>query len=127
MITGYLNTKLEAVIALEVFGADGQPHTIEAVIDTGYSSFLTLPASVVSALGLNSIGNEQLTLADGSEIVSAICQATIIWDGQLSDIAVDTLETMPLIGMAMMSGYDLSARIVVGGRVTLTAYTPSSS
>ena len=42
-------------------------------------SIIGSQGEVVTALGLNSIGVEQLTLADGSEITADLCPVTIIW------------------------------------------------
>jgi len=82
MITGRVNSNREAVISLAVSGPQGETREIEAVIDTGYSGYLTLPGAVVAALGLSSIGLSYLTLADGSEIPSDVCLVTVDWDGQ---------------------------------------------
>jgi clan AA aspartic protease len=124
MITGQVNSNLEAVILLVVQGAGGAEIALEVVIDTGYSAFLTLPIAVITTLGLKLAAFGRLTLADGSSIVSATYLTTVTWDGLPRDIDVDTLETPPLVGMALMKGYDLNARIVAGGRVTLTASSP---
>ena len=78
MISGHVNSKLEAVISLSIIGLQGEVREVEAVIDTGFSDYLTLPVEVVTALGLSSIGVEQLTLADGSEITAYLCPVTII-------------------------------------------------
>jgi len=52
MINGNVNTDLEATILLVVQDVNGQPHDIDAVIDTGFSGFLTLPPALIFALGL---------------------------------------------------------------------------
>lgn len=52
MIHGAVNAALEAVVPLTVQGAAGRAHEIEAVIDTGFSGFLTLPSALVAVLGL---------------------------------------------------------------------------
>ena len=52
MIEGVVNDAYEAVVALSLQGPAGQVQDIEAVIDTGYSGFLTLPATLVTELGL---------------------------------------------------------------------------
>jgi predicted aspartyl protease len=65
--------------------------------------------------------------ADGSEIASDLCLATIIWDGQPRAVEADPLESEALVGMALMEGYDLNARIVVGGRVTLEFFSSTQS
>jgi len=125
MITGQVNSKREAVVLLTVCGPQGETREIEAIIDTGYSNYLTLPTEMIATLGLSTIGTEQLTLADGSEITSELCLATIVWDGQERTIEVDTLESEPLIGLALLEGYDLNIRITVGGRVTIESFFPT--
>ena len=52
MITGVVNANREAVISLVVIGPDGQQSEIEAIIDTGFSGFPTLPPPLVTTLGL---------------------------------------------------------------------------
>jgi len=41
MITGQVNSDLEPVIGLTVLGLHGEAREIEAVIDTGFSGYLT--------------------------------------------------------------------------------------
>lgn len=126
MIIGQVNSKLEAVIPLTVRGPRGEAPALEVLLDTGYSGFLTLPSSSIVTLGLERVAASRLTLADGTEVISALYRAVIVWDGQERVTEVDALETAALAGMALMKGYELNARIVVGGRVTLTAFTPNS-
>jgi clan AA aspartic protease len=121
MITGQVNTNLESVIPLAVRGQSGEELALDVVIDTGYSFFLTLPVATVAALGLEQVGTGELILANGSLISAPTYLATVIWDGVARDIYVDTLETSPLIGVALMKGYELNTRFVAGETVTLTA------
>jgi clan AA aspartic protease len=121
LITGQVNSNLESVIPLVVQGQGGVELALDVIIDTGYSFFLTLPAATVAALQLEQVATGRLTLADGSLVESATCLATVMWDGTPHEISVDTLETSPLIGVALMEGYELTTRLVVGGTVTLTA------
>lgn len=120
MITGYVNAKLEAVIPLHLRIPAEQAHELDAVIDTGFSAYLTLPPVLVAALGLQSEATGQLLLADGSEIKTDLCTVTVEWDGQVRQVLVDVFDTEILVGMALLRGYDLNARVVSGGAVTLT-------
>ena len=47
MITGAVNANREATIRLVMSGSSGQQHEIEAIIDTGFTDFLTLPPTLV--------------------------------------------------------------------------------
>ena len=52
VIDGVVNAALEAVVSLTIQGPSGQSRDIEAVIDTGFNDFLTLPPPLVAELGL---------------------------------------------------------------------------
>lgn len=125
MITGLVNSKLEAVVSLVVHGTQEETRQIEAVIDTGYSGYLALSSELIAAFGLNPIGTQQITLADGSEVDSVLCPATITWDGNTRIIEVYVLETVPLIGMALLEGYDLKIRVAIGGGITIEPLSTS--
>ena len=120
MITGHVNINLEAILPLSIFGADGVVREINAVIDTGYSGFLALPAAILTSLGCKLSGSAQLTLADGSAISSDVYEATILWKGQSRTLQVDDLQAGALVGMALFKGYDIHIRAEVNGPVTIT-------
>ncbi len=121
MIYGTVNADREAVLRLQVSGLPGQSQEIEAVVDTGFTGFLTLPLSVIAALGLIRISRGRAILANGSEEVFDIYEAQIDWDGQTRIIEADAAEVEPLIGMSMLYGYELRVRVVDGGTVTIEA------
>lgn len=56
MIEGVVNAAYEAVVTLILHGPGGRTREIEAVIDTGYNGFLTLPAALVAELRLPFLG-----------------------------------------------------------------------
>ena len=43
MISGEVTDLLEATLSLTVFGPDDQSESLDAIIDTGFTGFLTLP------------------------------------------------------------------------------------
>jgi predicted aspartyl protease len=51
MITCVVNADREAVIRLEVHGQILQVEEIDAIIDTGFDGWLTLPSAVIIQLG----------------------------------------------------------------------------
>ena len=52
MISGWVNAFREAVVRLPVQGARGREQAIEAVLDTGFNGYLTLPPELIAELGL---------------------------------------------------------------------------
>jgi clan AA aspartic protease len=119
MITGIVNADREAVIQLHVTGANGQPYGFEAVIDTGFTSFLTLPAAVIAAMGFAFAGYQQAELANGSIEQVAVYNGFIDWDGQQRFIEIASAETQPLVGMSLLYGYKLTVEAIDGGLVTI--------
>jgi clan AA aspartic protease len=121
MIIGVVNTHHEATIGLIVQNASGQGHDIDAVIDTGFTGFLTLPTSVIAALGLTWRGYASAVLGDGSLQQFDVYAATVIWDGQARLVEIDAAETDPLVGMGLLYGHEVRIQAIDGGTVTIEA------
>ncbi len=69
MIFGMVSTAREATLSLAIYDVQGQSQEIKAVVDTGFTGSLTLPLSVITALGLRRISRGRAILANGSEEV----------------------------------------------------------
>ena len=127
MITGVVTDRREAVVRLRVRGPAGQGQEIEAIIDTEFDGWLSLPSSIVAQLALTWRQRGRALLADGSESVFDIYEATVDWDGELRRIPVDEAETVPLIGMSLLEGYELSIQVQHGGNVIVRALSQARS
>jgi clan AA aspartic protease len=121
VITGVVNVNLEATIRISVRDTLGQEYEIEAIVDTGFDGWLSLPTAVIAALGLTWQRRGRAILADGSESLFDIYEATVIWDGQPRLIPIDAADTDPLVGMSLLFGYDLHIQVVDGDSVTIEA------
>ena len=119
MIAGAVNADHEAIIGLKVQGPSGQEQDIDAVIDTGFTGLLTLPPTIIQALGLTWLTQSQAVLGNGQIETFDVFVATVVWDGQPIRIMVDEANTDPLVGMALMYGYDLHIQNLDGGLVTI--------
>jgi clan AA aspartic protease len=117
MMQGFVNQRCEATLSIVVGNTTGQRQLIEAVIDTGFNGFLTLPSNLITELDLPWSASDIVTLGDGSETLFDLYAATIIWDGQYREIDIAESETEPLIGMAMLYGYRLQINALEGGIV----------
>lgn len=82
MMQGFVNQSCEAIIPLVVSHGNASRQMVEALIDTGFTGFLSLPLSIVESLGLPWIFRDSATLGDGSEVIFEMYRATVIWDGR---------------------------------------------
>jgi clan AA aspartic protease len=121
MMQGFVNQNCEAMLPI-VVGRDNKPtKLVEALIDTGFTGFLSLPLSIIESLGLTWIFSDSLTLGDGSEVNFQMYRATIIWDGAFKVVDVAASETEPLLGMGLLYGFKLQVEAVERGMVTIEA------
>jgi clan AA aspartic protease len=123
MMMGNVNSRREAIIQFAVLGENKQRQAIKAVIDTGYTGFLTLPSSIITKLGLTWYMQEEGILGDGSLCMFNVFEATVIWDGRIKSIEVNESETDPLVGMGLLEGYELNIQGFAGGLVTIKPLT----
>lgn len=119
MIAGVVNIHREAVIHLTVRGSQGEEREFEAIVDTGFNGWLSLPSTLISLLGLPFRRRGRAILADGRESVFDIHEAVVIWDGEARRIVVDNANTDPLVGMGLLYGYELTIQATNGGRVLI--------
>lgn len=121
MIYGVVNPRCEAIVPLVVGNSNGQRQLIDAVIDTGFSGFLSLPPDIISTLSLPWRACDIGTLGDGSEVLFDLFSVDVIWDGQYRKVDVAGSEAEPLIGMAMLYKYKLQIDTIAGGLVKIEA------
>lgn len=118
MITGSVKGR-EARVRLKVRGPRRQEQEVEAVVDTGYTAFLTLPPAVVAALGLRWKCIGRGILADGSQCLFDVFMAKVVWDGKECRVLIDEADTDPLLGMALLDGYELKMQVRNRGKVSI--------
>jgi clan AA aspartic protease len=119
MIKGIVTAEQEIVIRLTVRGPSGRSTRVQGIVDTGFDNYLTLPAAIVGQLGLPWRRRDQSLLADGSAWIFDVYEATVVWDRRRLLIPVYEAEADPLVGTALMNGYELNARFETGGEVTI--------
>ena len=121
MIEGVVNAAYEAVVSLSLQGAESQTRDIEAVVDTGYTGFLTLPPALVAELGLPFAYVGRAFLANDDEVEFDVHHVTVLWDGQPRQVRAAATGSTPLVGMLLLAGYDLNIQVRDGGRVVIRA------
>jgi clan AA aspartic protease len=119
MMQGVVNLRREATLTVVVGNSNRQLQAINAVIDTGFSGFLSLPSEIIANLDLPWSASDIVALGDGSETLFDLYTGIVIWDGQYRDIYIAESETEPLLGMALLYSYRLQVDTIEGGLVTI--------
>ena len=117
---------LEPRIEIGIAGSNGIFRTLSVVVDTGFTGWVTLPPDLIHELGLQYQGERYIVLADGRESLVELYSALIAWYGQILPRLVHQSDSVPLIGMYLMTGYHLAVDVREGGDVTITELPPAS-
>jgi clan AA aspartic protease len=118
MIVGMVKGR-EPLIRLTICGFRGRRQEIEAVVDTGYTGWLTLPPTIIRSLHLPWRSFGRGTLADGSVSLFDVYQGKVLWDGRIRPIFVDEFDATPLVGMGLLKGFELNMQVRARGKVTI--------
>ena len=119
MIRGALNDRLEPMVDLEISNGDGQYQPVKALLDTGFSEYLTLPPDAVARLGLKHARYTSMTLADGQEIQASIYMGAVKWFGRIRDIEIIATDGPSLLGMSLLAGSKITIRAQAGGEMLI--------
>jgi len=123
LITGQVTPDREAVIPVQVRSSEEQQESFAAVLDTGFTEYLTLSPETIAHLGLRQVHTAQVVLGDGSEVQVSVYRAEVLWHDQWRVIYVHETEGGALVGMSLLYGNVLNMRVVDGGEVTIQPMT----
>ena len=118
------HTHLFPRIVVGIAGGNRVFRDAEATVDTGFTGWLTLPASIITELGLTHYGQRRATLASGQASMFHLYGALVDWHGQPRPVVVHQSEGAPLVGMAMLEGSRLTVEAWAGGNVTIAESRP---
>jgi clan AA aspartic protease len=110
---------LNPSLSLSIRRFDGEVFTQDAIVDTGFNGWLSLPPDLIAELNLRWKRRGRAILGDGSECVFNVYEAVVVWDGVLLTIPVDEADSDPLVGMSLMEGYQLKIQVSEDGHVEL--------
>lgn len=119
MITGAVTPGREAIVQVRLRGPQGALTAIDAVLDTGFTEYLSLPQVWVTALALPYLFTDDAVLADGSQITVDVYEGVIDWDGHGRVVPVHCMEGTPLMGMSLLWDHLVNMLVVDGGIMTI--------
>lgn len=122
MISGYLDLHLDIIVPLRIRDANGQnEREIDAVLDTGFDDYLTLPPEIIAQLSLPFMETIAVTLADGSMVETNLHLVQVVWDGVPMTIRAQEAAGGPLLGMLQLFGSRVTFDVENGGAVAITS------
>jgi clan AA aspartic protease len=84
---------------------EGQKLNGSALLDTGFTGYLSLPISVVDTLKLPVLGQSNVEIADGSQVVFDIVACRLFFDFLKMSFVLPALASdndEPIIGMSLL-------------------------
>ena len=120
MLTGTVRS-LQAWVDVEILGRNGQLHTAEVLLDTGFDGHLKLTAATIQELELPRSGFRFGELADGALTRFMSYAATVLWNSQRHFVTVIEADSEPLLGMELLLGSRVTLDVREGGAVTINA------
>ena len=85
------------MIQLQVLATDQSAVSIQAVVDTGFNGFLTLPIDVLNAVGATAAGTRRAELGDGNLVELDVYVARVNWHDANRDVLALHAEATPLV------------------------------
>jgi clan AA aspartic protease len=110
---------------VDIFDGDGRPQSVELVLDTGFTGYLTLPPESISQLELTSVGQRTFELANGELSDFQVYLGSVSWHGRPSDVLVLQSDSDPLLGMALLWGSRVTMDALNDGEVGIEELSPA--
>ncbi len=107
------------MVRVRVLDADGIYVDFDAVMDTGFSGFMTLPSQAIQSLKLSWINRTYVYLAGYRPAEVDVFAATVLWHGEPIEIEVIEMDDDPLVGMAQLRGNEVRIEVNEGGLVQI--------
>ena len=127
MIRGRVSGNQQALIAIDIMDGEGRPRSLEVVLDTGFTAYLTLPSESIRQLGLPSVGQRTFALANGELFDFEVYIGSVFWHGRPSDVLVLQSDSVPLLGMTLLRGSRVCVDALSDGEVTIEELSPAPS
>lgn len=121
MISGTI-TGHRATIRLVLRSSAGPEQEVDALVDTGFWGFLTLPPAVVASLSYPFASTQRIDFADGRTEFVPVHDGTILWHGAELAVHVLVVRGEPLLGMSLLNGSDFHMHVTEGGALSITPF-----
>lgn len=109
ILNGRIDEKNQLWVEVTVCG-ESTEHTLDFLLDTGFSGEVQIPVSVAVPLGLKLRGVAEFELADGKALPKLLFEGTIRWgSAERAVTAIVSPSKTPLLGSGLLTNYELVA------------------
>jgi len=124
--TGSFGSSGSPELKIRISGVVGEGAEFAAIIDTGFTGFLSMPLVEAFPLGLLLFGTMNLVLADGSTSFRLTGYGTITVEGEKQNgvIVLEPASGEVLIGMEFLKRFNKTLVVVPGTSVVLLDLPP---
>ena len=121
MTTGHIDQHGHPVLPVDLFDRQGRLHRVEAMIDTGFDDFLTLPAHLVQRMGLVWASRMPMQVATSEWAQFDVYAADVLWLGNRLLLRVLQTQSEILVGTRLLWESQLTVQFWEGGSVNVQA------
>lgn len=119
MIRGRVGPGRRAFVEVVLTGNQGQRLSLDAILDTGFEGYITLPPAADSVLGLAVLAPSIYELADGQSVQFNTYLATVSWHDRPRMVLALESNGVPLLGAAMLWGSRVTLDMEDGGEASI--------
>lgn len=119
MTTGHIDQHGRPVAPVDLFDRQGRLRRVEAMVDTGFDDFLTLPDHWVQRLGLVWISRMPMQVATSEWARFDIYAVDILWFGHRLPVRVVQTQSEILVGTRLLWESQLTVQFWQGGSVSV--------
>ena len=120
MISGRVAETRKPFVPVTVLDSHSNLHTIQFVLDTGFTGQLLLPNRYMNRLGLSITEWIDARPATGDFVRVPYAEATIVWQGARRQAQILQLDSEPLLGMEFLWDHRITIDAVADGAVSIT-------
>ena len=124
MIEGKIDGGFKPLVPIQLMDEEGEYHSFEVVLDTGFNGDLVLPPAAIRRLGLAQEAVFKATLASGQEVYLDGFGATALWHDRPLRLIVLESGSEALLGMNLLVGSRVTLDVEVDGAVVIEEGRP---
>ncbi|HID27118.1 MAG TPA: clan AA aspartic protease [Methanosarcinales archaeon] len=87
MMRGYVDENDQSILRIKVIGNYADIN-VDAIVDTGFDGYISLPIHIAVYLGLELYGDIQVELADGSVHQELVFAGKVVFNNETRDVLI---------------------------------------